>query len=187
MSAAVVAALCVAAALLWGPVAAGVRTRTRLASAPRSDAVARRRLPADRPAHALTVDLLAAAVAAGVPFAAALEAAAAASPADADSCRRAASALRLGADPVLAVGAEAGLQEVARILARASAHGAAVARLLEQHAAALRVEESFAAAERARRAGVHVVAPLAVCFLPAFVLLAVVPVVLGLGATLLER
>jgi len=38
-----------------------------------------------------------------------------------------------------------------------------------------------AAAERARRAGVHVVAPLAMCFLPAFVLVAVVPVVLGLA------
>jgi len=138
----------------------------------------------ERSVHPLTVDLIAAAVAAGVPFADALEAAAGGSPLDAGACRRVAGALRLGADPVRAVGAEPGLVAVARCLARASAHGAAVARLLEQLATDLRVEESFAAAERARRAGVHVVAPLAVCFLPAFVLMAVVPVVLGLGSTL---
>lgn len=138
-------------------------------------------------AQALTVDLIAAAVAAGAPFAEALESAGAGSPSDAAACRRAATALRLGADPVIAVGIEPGLQAVARCLVRASAHGAAAAWLLEQLATDLRAEESFAAAERARRAGVHVVAPLAVCFLPAFVLVAVVPVVLGLGSTVLAR
>lgn len=137
--------------------------------------------------QALTVDLLAAAVAAGVPFADALESAAAGSPLDAAACRRAATALRLGADPVAAVGAEPGLRAVARCLVRASAHGAAAAWLLEQLAADVRAEATFAAAERGRRAGVHVVAPLALCFLPAFVLVAVVPVVFGLGASLLDR
>jgi hypothetical protein len=39
--------------------------------------------------------------------------------------------------------------------------------------------------QAARRVGVLVVAPLGLCFLPAFVLLGVVPVVLGLTGPLL--
>lgn len=39
--------------------------------------------------------------------------------------------------------------------------------------------------ERARKAGVHAIGPLAVCFLPAFVLVGVVPVVVGVASSLL--
>ena len=39
--------------------------------------------------------------------------------------------------------------------------------------------------ERARRAGVQAVGPLAACFLPAFVLVGVVPVVVGVAQALL--
>jgi hypothetical protein len=42
-----------------------------------------------------------------------------------------------------------------------------------------------AGAEAARRVGVLVVAPLGLAFLPAFVLLGIVPVVIGLAAPLL--
>ncbi|MCW2777557.1 MAG: hypothetical protein JWN17_1282, partial [Frankiales bacterium] len=57
----------------------------------------------------------------------------------------------------------------------------AVARL----AADARAEARSAAEQRARRAGVLAVAPLGLCFLPAFVLLGVVPVVVGLAGPLL--
>ena len=43
----------------------------------------------------------------------------------------------------------------------------------------------FAAEQAARRVGVLAVAPLGLCFLPAFVLLGVVPVVIGLAGPLL--
>jgi pilus assembly protein TadC len=41
------------------------------------------------------------------------------------------------------------------------------------------------ALERARRAGVQAVGPLAACFLPAFVLVGVLPVVVGVARSLL--
>lgn len=183
MSASVLAVSSAVAAVLWSRFARGARTRARLVSAPSAGPSGRRLRASTRAAQALTVDLVAAAVAAGVPLAGALEAAAAGSPSDAAACSRAAAALRLGADPVVAVGAEPGLQAMARCLLRASAHGATAAQLLEQLAADLRAEAAFAAAERARRAGVHVVAPLVVCFLPAFVLVGVAPVILALGSS----
>ena len=130
---------------------------------------------------ALAVDLLAAAVAAGAPLATGLEAAAVAVAPHGQPFARAAAALRLGADPLVAVGAEPTLRQVARAVSRAQAHGVGVTGALERLAAQLRAEATSAAVERARRAGVQVVAPLAACFLPAFVLVAVVPVVLGLA------
>ncbi|MCU1692975.1 MAG: hypothetical protein JWM64_2066, partial [Frankiales bacterium] len=57
----------------------------------------------------------------------------------------------------------------------------AVARL----AAEARASATARAEQRARRAGVLAVAPLGLCFLPAFVLLGVVPVVVGLAGPLL--
>ena len=74
---------------------------------------------------------------------------------------------------------------VARALTRAAVGGAPVA------VAVLRVAEdarraSTARAERAaRRAGVLAVGPLGICFLPAFLLLGVVPAVVGLATPLL--
>jgi hypothetical protein len=43
----------------------------------------------------------------------------------------------------------------------------------------------WSAEAAARRAGVHAVGPLVLCFLPAFVLLGVVPVVLSIAAEVL--
>ncbi|MFL6238802.1 MAG: type II secretion system F family protein [Actinomycetes bacterium] len=73
------------------------------------------------------------------------------------------------------------LAPVGRALARAQSSGAPLAEvtaaLAEERRSALHVE----AAAAARRAGVAAVAPLGLCFLPAFFGAAVVPVVVGLA------
>ena len=78
------------------------------------------------------------------------------------------------------------LAPAARALGRAAEGGApvaaAVARLAEDARAVARAEGERAA----RKVGVMVVAPLGLCFLPAFMLLGVVPVVAGLVGPLLR-
>jgi hypothetical protein len=72
-----------------------------------------------------------------------------------------------------------------RALARATTTGAPLAAGVRELAAEMRERARWAALEQARRAGVRAVGPLAACFLPAFVLLGVVPVVAGVAASLL--
>ena len=64
-----------------------------------------------------------------------------------------------------------------RAVARASRTGAPMAESVRRLAADEAERARWDALERARRAGVQAVGPLAACFLPAFVLLGVVPVV----------
>ncbi len=71
------------------------------------------------------------------------------------------------------------LAGLARELRHAASGGVALAPALRQHAAESRATNRSAAEARARRAGVSIVLPLAVCFLPAFLLVGVVPVVGG--------
>ncbi|QMU67224.1 type II secretion system F family protein [Streptacidiphilus sp. P02-A3a] len=84
---------------------------------------------------------------------------------------------RFGADPVLA--------PLGRCLLRACASGAPPAAGLARLAEGCRAEAATAAQGRARRAGVLATAPLGLCFLPAFVLIGVVPVVTGLAGSFL--
>ncbi|OKI24640.1 hypothetical protein A6A07_06490 [Streptomyces sp. CB03911] len=92
--------------------------------------------------------------------------------------------LALGARPELSwgrVGEECpALAPLGRCLVRASVGGAPPAGPLLGLARAQRAGEARAAHARVRRAGVLATAPLGVCFLPAFVLISVVPVVIGL-------
>ena len=74
---------------------------------------------------------------------------------------------------------------VARALARSAEGGAPVAGTVARAAAAARSAAAATATRRARRAGVLAVAPLGVCFLPAFLLIGVVPAVIGLATPLL--
>lgn len=69
-----------------------------------------------------------------------------------------------------------GYRAVARDVARAVEQGTGIAEQLRRHAAEARREAVALAQARARTAGVHSVIPLMVCFLPAFLLLGVVPV-----------
>ena len=86
--------------------------------------------------------------------------------------------LRLGAEPALAWRRSAlpePLVEVGRDLARAAETGAPVADLLDRHVADLRRRSKARTTARIERMGVLVVAPLGLCFLPAFILVGVVP------------
>jgi pilus assembly protein TadC len=67
-----------------------------------------------------------------------------------------------------------------RALRRSGTSGAKLAAQLRLSADDLRAEEASAALERAVRVGVHGVLPLGLCCLPAFMLLAVVPLAAGL-------
>lgn len=91
--------------------------------------------------------------------------------------------LRLGADPAAAwrdPHAPAELTAVGRALARASESGAPVADILERQASEARQRERTRAYAATQRLGVLVVAPLGLCFLPAFVLIGIVPLAAGL-------
>ncbi|WP_430592287.1 type II secretion system F family protein [Humidisolicoccus flavus] len=66
------------------------------------------------------------------------------------------------------------------VLALAERAGIPAAQLLEAEASLSLERERWAAEERGARAGVMLMVPLGVCVLPAFVLLAVVPMVLGI-------
>jgi Flp pilus assembly protein TadB len=72
-----------------------------------------------------------------------------------------------------------------RAVVRAAERGAPLADVLAALAADERDRARWAAEEAARRAGVRAVGPLAACFLPAFVLVGVVPIVVGVAGTVL--
>ncbi|MFE0463227.1 type II secretion system F family protein [Kitasatospora sp. NPDC058965] len=87
---------------------------------------------------------------------------------------------RLGEDcPVLA--------PLAHCLVRTTVSGAPPAGPLTGVAVAQRAAASRAAHARVRRAGVLATAPLGLCFLPAFVLTGIVPVVIGLASAFTQR
>ncbi|WP_017539475.1 type II secretion system F family protein [Nocardiopsis halophila] len=90
---------------------------------------------------------------------------------------------RLGASPDRAWQAVDGPPELAalgRTLARAAETGAPVGDLVAHHAAEARRAAHGRALTRTQRTAVLVVAPLGLCFLPAFVLIGVVPLVAAL-------
>jgi len=133
-------------------------------------------------------DLLAAAVHAGLPLEAALRATAeAVGDPLAGHLRAVTAALALGAPPATAwAGADPALAPVGRAFTRAAEHGTSVSATIDRFAEDLRREAETAASAAVRAAGVHALAPLGACFLPGFLLLAVVPTVIGVGRTLLS-
>ncbi|MDT7547794.1 MAG: hypothetical protein QOE84_188 [Actinomycetota bacterium] len=76
------------------------------------------------------------------------------------------------------------LASAARVLSRAADGGAPVAAVVGRLAAEARADARAAGLQAASRVGVLVVAPLGLCFLPAFVLIGVVPVVVALARPL---
>ncbi|MDV8002250.1 type II secretion system F family protein [Rhodococcus sp. IEGM 1408] len=141
---------------------------------------------------ARTLDLLAVALLAGLPTHLALAAVAdAVDPTDPDVAaplRAAAARVRLGATPAEAwrdVPGAGRLAPVAPVLARATDGGGSVRSALDHAARRLRSDADAAATARAERAAVLVAGPLGLCFLPAFVCLGVVPVVVGLAGGML--
>jgi pilus assembly protein TadC len=106
----------------------------------------------------------------------------------ADRLAPVAGALRSGVDPLRVYG-DHGRDDPARALvaalARAMESGAPLADTVAGVADDQRRRRRGSAEAAARRAGVHAIGPLVVCFLPAFVLLGVVPVVLGIAEQVL--
>ncbi|WP_084685557.1 type II secretion system F family protein [Nonomuraea coxensis] len=97
------------------------------------------------------------------------------------------SQLRLGADPEptwALLAKDPALGQLSRTMIRATQSGTPVADALARLADDARATSRAAAAAAARRVGVKAVAPLGLCFLPAFVLLGIIPVVAGLASTL---
>ncbi|SEL51035.1 Type II secretion system (T2SS), protein F [Nonomuraea pusilla] len=95
--------------------------------------------------------------------------------------------LRLGADPEptwATLSDDPGTRGLARAMSRAAQTGAPVADVLTRLADDARDAARASALAAARRVGVKAVAPLGLCFLPAFVLLGIVPVVAGLASTI---
>lgn len=143
-------------------------------------------------AVASTLDLLAACLRSGMAVSAAAAGVAATAPAAmATTLRRAADLLALGADPARAWaapadGALAQLETFLRMARRSAASGAALAHGVEDLAAALRAEAADTAAAKAERASVLIAGPLGLCYLPAFVCLGIVPVVVGLAGDVLQ-
>lgn len=141
---------------------------------------ARLRAVADLP---LAADLLAAALRAGVPVdrAAAAVGEALGGPLG-EHLARVGRSLRLGASAAEAwsqLDAVAGGHRVVSAAVRSSASGSALAGALTRLADDLRADRTLAAEAAARRAGVLIVLPLGLCFLPAFILAGLVPVVVA--------
>ena len=78
------------------------------------------------------------------------------------------------------------LGPLARDLARAADAGTAIGALLARHAEAARSAAHAAALARAKAVGVLTIIPVSACYLPAFFLLGVVPVIAGVLASLLR-
>lgn len=137
----------------------------------------------------LVVDLVAACLASGAPLDRSLDVASRAVGAPASHVlQRATTALRLGAEPAAVwaeVAREDALAPLARAVARSQQTGAPLSTLLPRVADQARALHRVRAETRIRTAGVRLTAPLGAAFLPAFLLLGVVPVVASWVGTLL--
>lgn len=133
---------------------------------------------------ALGLDLLAATLRGGQPLTAALRLVAPVTDRRVGAeLARVAGLLRLGADPDEAwrvVADDPVLAPVAVAARRSATSGVRLARAFEQLAEDVRAQLRAAAQARAHRAGVIAMAPLGLCFLPAFVCLGIAPVVAGI-------
>lgn len=151
-----------------------------------TDATARREhLAAQLPVAA---GLLSSCLAAGAPLGAALAVSAEAMPGPSGRLlAEAARTVSLGGGPqelaaVLASSDEPGWQAMAAAVVRSTRTGAPLADLLHEQADAAMRSWAATASVRARSVAVRTVLPLALCYLPAFLLLGVAPFVAGLLA-----
>ncbi|MGW1025084.1 type II secretion system F family protein [Streptomyces sp. NPDC002577] len=96
--------------------------------------------------------------------------------------------VRLGGEPAEAwrrLAAIPGAEALARLLERAGDSGAPAAVPVARLATEARAEWGRTAMAKARRAGVLITAPVGLCFLPAFIAVGVVPVLIGLAGGVL--
>ncbi|MFE9875364.1 type II secretion system F family protein [Streptomyces sp. NPDC005784] len=138
----------------------------------------------------LAADLVAACISAGAsPVAAARAVGEALGGPVGERLARGAAEVRLGSEPVDAwrrLASIPGAQGLARLLERSGESGVPAAVPVGRLAAEARAEWGRTATARARRAAVMVTAPVGLCFLPAFLAIGVLPVVIGLAGGLLR-
>lgn len=179
------------AALLALPAAIGVFTVVRRLSRASKP-------PVDRQAVAFLLDLLAAVLRSGAPTDQAIEAVSlSVREHGGDRLRSAVEPLgvvgrllRLGTEPEQAWTVLDQRPELAPVAAagrRCAGSGARLAGALADTAEQLRAQQVQQAMARAQRAGVWALLPLGCCFLPAFVCIGVVPVVIGIAGQVLLR
>ncbi|MCX5043168.1 type II secretion system F family protein [Aldersonia sp. NBC_00410] len=184
-----VALVCGAAAVLAMPRPAAQRRFAAMRTVGDEQIAIPERSVDDPLAVATAFDLLAACLRAGLPMASSSAAVARTAPAPLDeSLRRASDLMTLGADPEVAwrdAAADPATESLARVARRSAKSGASLARAMDELARHRRDAEEDAAAARAERAGVLISGPLGLCFLPAFLCLGIVPVVIGLAGRVL--
>ncbi|MDQ0582521.1 type II secretion system F family protein [Streptomyces rishiriensis] len=170
---------------LIGAVGLGRWRRRQQAAGVVSDAdaqLAARQLP-------LAADLLAACIAAGAgPVVAAQAVGEALGGPVGEGLARGAAEVRLGGEPADAwrrLASTPGAASLARLLERADVSGLPAAGPVARLAADTRADWSRAATARARRAAVMVTVPVGLCFLPAFIAVGVLPIVIGLAGGVL--
>jgi pilus assembly protein TadC len=149
-----------------------------------------RRLREDRAAELpLTLDLLSVCLQSGMPLVTALETVASALPGPfSDDLRIVAGLQRLGAGPTAAwaeLATDRDLAPVARAVGRSAESGSRLAASFDRLAAERRAALAATGLARTRTAGVMAMAPLGLCFLPAFVCLGIAPIVLSLATEVL--
>ena len=148
---------------------------------------------ADDPlAVAASLDVFAACLSSGMAVAGAARATAPHSPQSlADVLGRAADLLALGADPATAWSTEGvpkdeHVEALCRLARRSASSGTALAQAVCELADQSRLDAADAARAAAERASVLIAGPLGICYLPAFVCLGIVPVVVGLAGDVLQ-
>ncbi len=161
----------------------------QLARLPSSaERIRRQRIGADLPVAA---DLLSACLLAGAPpVAAVVTVSTAVGGPVGDELRAAAAAVQLGGDPArcwAALSARPELASLGRALSRSGEGGAPLAERIAHVADECRDRRRSELTTKARRTAVRATLPLGACFLPAFLLIGVVPVVIGLAAPLVSR
>jgi pilus assembly protein TadC len=185
------AALLLALAVIAGGTPGGTRHRV----IPADRATGARTPPAEAAGDPLAVasslDVLSACLSSGMTVAGAAGAAAASAPRSlAVVLHRAADLLALGAEPALAW-SDSGVDDrrvaaLLRLTRRSSASGAALAQGVAELADQSRLDAADMAKAAAERAAVLIAGPLGLCYLPAFVCLGIVPVVVGLAGDVLS-
>jgi pilus assembly protein TadC len=143
-------------------------------------------------AAAFALDVLAACLRSGMAVSTAAAATAVSAPPELRRVLdRAADMLSLGADPSVAWSDPAGRLDtradaLMRLARRSAASGSALAESVSELATQFRADAADSAGAAAERASVLIAGPLGVCYLPAFVCLGIVPVVVGLAGDVLQ-
>lgn len=183
------AAVLLAVALLTAAGPQQLRRRAGRAAAPMSSEC-RKRTDVDPLAAASTLDIFAVCLSAGMTVStAAAVTASSAPPGLRDVLQRSSDLLALGADADTAWSTSTSsdpasdpvCESLMRLARRSAVSGAALAQGVAELAEQAREDAAQAAAASAERAGVLIAGPLGLCFLPAFVCLGIVPLVVGLA------